>query len=238
MKLETLIKKGIQSKAPRIIIHGQHGIGKSTLGAQAPSPIFIPTEDGLTTIDVDQFPQPQTLADVWEYIGLLVNEEHEYKTVVLDTADWFERLVHVAVCAEAKVTSIEKIGYGKGYTLALSHFETLIRGLEKCREKGMITLLLAHNEIKPFSPPDNDPYDRWQIKLHKSAAARLEEWADAVLMAGFKTFVRKTEKKAVGGERVIYTTPSPAWRAKNRYGFEEELEFNFNAIMEGIKKNG
>ncbi len=236
MKLEGLIQKGIQNKPPRLILHGPHGIGKSTFGAQAPNPIFIPTEDGLTNIDVDRFPQPSTLADVWEYIGLLLNESHDYQTVVIDTADWFETLVFKSVCADAKVSSIEKIGYSKGYIHALSYWDQLIRGMERLRdEKGMITLLLAHNEIKPFSPPDNDPYDRWQIKLHKTAAAKVEEWADAVLMANFKVFVKKSEKRAVGGERVIYTQPTPAWRAKNRYNLPEEIDFDFNALIGGIK---
>ena len=43
-------------KPPRIMLYGTEGIGKSTFAAQAPSPIFLPTEDGLGEIDCASFP--------------------------------------------------------------------------------------------------------------------------------------------------------------------------------------
>jgi hypothetical protein len=239
MKLSELVKTGIQSKPPRIVLHGPHGIGKSTFGASAPAPIFIPTEDGLTRIDVPHFPVAQSLDDVWSYIAALINEDHEYQTVVIDTLDWMEKLVWNKVCADNKVETIEEIGYGKGYVFGMAHWERFFRGLDKLREKGMAVILLAHNEVKTFNPPDGNPYDRWQIKLHRTAAAKTEEWADAVLFANFKVYVKtergKASGKATGGERVIYTQPNPAYRAKNRYGLPEEMPFDFNELMEGIK---
>jgi len=93
MELKDLVKKEITKKPPRILLYGTHGIGKSSLGASSPNPIFIPTEDGLTNIEVSRFPLATKLADIWEYLGMLINEEHEYKTVVIDTVDWLETLI-------------------------------------------------------------------------------------------------------------------------------------------------
>ena len=44
------------------------------------------------------------------------------KTLVIDTADWAERLCTEAVCAKAKVKGIEDFGYGKGYTYLKEEF--------------------------------------------------------------------------------------------------------------------
>jgi AAA domain len=38
-------------KPPRILIHGVHGVGKTTFAAGAPDPVFILTEDGLGTLE-------------------------------------------------------------------------------------------------------------------------------------------------------------------------------------------
>ena len=41
-----------------------HGIGKSTFAAQAPSPVFIQTEDGLGMLDCAHFPLAASFDDV------------------------------------------------------------------------------------------------------------------------------------------------------------------------------
>lgn len=234
MNLASLIKTDRERKPPRIVLHGVQGIGKSTFGANAINPIFLPTEDGLTSIDVPHFPVALTLEDVWNDIGMLLNEEHEYKTFVLDTADWLERLIWQGVCDEHNIKCIEDMGYGKGYIQALRHWDKFFTGIEKLREKGMAILILAHSEIKTFSPPDADSYDRYQIKIHRHAASKLEEWADVVLFANFQVFV-DDKKAASHAERMIYTTNRPAWRAKTRYALPDTLPMDFNALLTAIK---
>jgi len=239
MKLEELIKTGLENKPPRILLYGTHGIGKSRFAAMSPSPIFIPTEDGLTTIDVPRFPLAQSLDNVWEYMGKLISENHQYQTVIMDTIDWLENLIWKEVCKTGQKEKIEDFGYGKGYNNALIYWDKFINGLDKLREKGMAILLIAHSEIKIYNPPDNEPYDRYQIKLHQKAAAKLEEWVDAVLFLHKKVYV--DNKKAVEGETVLFTDSCPAWRAKNRYGFPKEIPYNFNnllTLIKGEKTNG
>ena len=50
------IKKNTSFAAPRVLVYGVEGIGKSTFAAGAPSPVFIQTEDGLGSLAVDHFP--------------------------------------------------------------------------------------------------------------------------------------------------------------------------------------
>ena len=243
MDLKSLIKKQTENKPPRIVVHGIHGVGKSYFASKAPNPVFLLTEDGLTNITVDHFPLAKELDDVWAYMKLIMDDEkNTYQTFVVDTLDWLEKLIFKQVCKDKEVETTEDISYGKAYVFAMRHWERLLKGLEIIRAKGIGIILLAHNEIKTFSPPDNDSYDRYQIKLHRHAATAIEEWADAVLFANFKAYVSKDKdsgkKKATGsGERVLYSSNKPAWRAKTRYDIPDEIPLDFNELMSAIKGN-
>jgi len=240
MNLKSLIQKQQAAKPPRIVVHGIHGVGKSYFASQAPDPVFLITEDGLTNIEVDHFPLAKSLDEVWSYMGTLIKEDHQYKTFVVDTLDWLEKLIFAQVCRDKDVDSIEALGYGRGYVFAMNHWERFLSGLNKIRDKGLAIILLAHNEIKPYNPPDSDAYDRYQIKLHKHAATAIEEWADAVLFANYRTIVTKGKNdpkaKAIGsGERILLSSNRPAWRAKTRYPIPEEMPLDFAALMAAIK---
>jgi len=67
MSVLEQIRTGKQSSPPRILLYGTEGIGKSTFAAQAPNPIFIPTEDGLNEIDCASFPMAKNTA-MWKAI--------------------------------------------------------------------------------------------------------------------------------------------------------------------------
>ena len=241
MNLKDLIKKQSGGKPPRLVIHGIHGVGKSYFASKAPDPIFLITEDGLTNIEVDHFPLAESFNIAMTYIDLLIDQGHEYKTFVIDTLDWLEKLIFNQICYDKNVSSIEDIGYGKGYVFSMKYWAQIIEKLNTLRSNGMAIVLLAHNEIKPFSPPDGDSYDRYQIKLHKSAASMIEEWADAVLFAKFREIVTRdknnNKSKAVGsGERILCSANRPAWRAKSRYDMPDEIPLDFNEFMKCIKK--
>ena len=221
----TDIHVGRKPSPRKIVLYGIHGIGKSTFAANADTPIFIPTEEGVNDIDCASFPLCRTFEEVMSRISELYNEEHEYKTVVIDSLDWLEKLIWAQVCTEKSVTSIEDIGYAKGYTFALKHWKRLRDSLDTLRrECGMTVILLAHSKIEKFENPETDTYDRYSPALHKLASADIQEWADEVLFANYKVFTRKTgegfnqdKHKATGnGDRVIRTSERPAHVAKNR----------------------
>lgn len=236
MDLRALVKRGMDKKPPRIIIHGVGGTGKTTWASQSPNPIFIQTEDGLGQIDVAHFPLSLKLDDVWEQLGLLIKETHDYKTLVLDSIDQFERLAWAQVCNDKDVKNINEIGWSKGYGFAMEYYDKLFSGLDQLRGKGMLVIIIAHSEIKSFSPPDGESYDRYQIKLHKHFQARAIEWADLVAYVSTVVFVDGDKRKAVGtGERVLHLSNKPAWQTKNRYSTPDELPLKFNELLSAIK---
>lgn len=232
MSLLEQVQRGCVAVPRRVEIYGQHGVGKSTFGAMAEAPIFIQTEDGLANIDCARFPLATTYADVIAALGALYTEPHEYRTVVIDSVDWLERLIWAEVCRKRGVESIEDIGYGKGYVFALTQWREVLQGLGALRnERGMQVILIAHAQIEKFANPETDTYDRYSPRLHKLASALVQEWCDEVLFATYKVHTKTTNEgfdrkrvQGIGtGERIIRTTERPAHVAKNRLGLPEEF---------------
>jgi AAA domain len=67
-------------KPPRLLIHGVHGVGKTTFAAGAPDRVFLLTEDGLGTLDVPHFPLARTFDEVMQALAALYTEEHTFRT--------------------------------------------------------------------------------------------------------------------------------------------------------------
>ncbi len=233
--LASTIQRGPLVRAQKTVIYGPEGIGKTTLAAQFPSPVFLDTEGGTHHLDVARFPAPKTWDDVTRTITALVSEPHEFKTLVIDTADWLEKLLIEDVCRRANKTSIEDFGYGKGYVVLAEEVTKFLASLNALLGRGMHVLLLAHCRIAKFEQPDAaGAYDRYELKLTKQVAPLVKEWCDMLLFANYFTKVAENDngrKRGVGGrERKLYTTHTAAWDAKNRHAFEENLPFEFSAI--------
>jgi hypothetical protein len=242
------IKRGKEIKPPTILFYGVHGIGKSSWAADAPNPIFIQTEEGLNQIECAKFPVARTLGQVHEALNTLLNQEHDFKTGVIDTTDWLERLIH----NEVKRVNGDKIftDFGKGYKFAVPYVEEIWNKVVQLRDtRGMAFIFLSHVKQFQFNAPDMPSYDRYAPDMHESMTTILEEGCEAVLFANYKVYVTKEdvgfgkqEGKATGsGARVVYTQERPAFRAKNRYNLPYELPLSFaafqRAFVEGIKKD-
>lgn len=222
------LRRGALRKPPRVVLMGPQGVGKSTFANSAPSPVFIQTEEGLDALDVHAaFDLAKSQQEVLDAIGALIYEDHDFKTVVLDTADWLEHLIHRQIAAQNSVDQIEKIPYGKGYKFAVEEWRKVLEGLDLLRnEKEMITIVLAHVKIKRFEDPTADAYDRYLLDLHDTASSLLVEWCDVLAFANHSIATKTTEggfnKKIVRGigtgERVMHLEERPGFIAKNRYG--------------------
>ena len=219
---------------PRILIYGPQGIGKSTFVSNSMNPVLIQTEDGLGNLDIPAYPLARTYGEVMTALTELATVDHLYNTVAVDSADWLEPLIWAQVAKEAGKKSVEDIGYGKGYVLALDLWREYLSALNYLRdEKNMTVIQTAHANIKRYDNPETESYDRYEIKLHKGASALLLEHSDIVLFANYYVGVTKDgggfkeRKRAVGsGERILYTEERPAAVAKNRYGLPNEIPFD------------
>ncbi len=238
--LKTVITGKIE-KPRLILVYGPDGVGKSTLAAQSPKPIFLGTEHGTDQLDVTRFPQPKAWADVIDCIKALYVEEHDYQTLVIDSLDWLEPLIHKEICSRYQVNSIEKAaqGYGKGYIEAQTEWERLISGLNVLRtSKSMNIVAIGHSDITTFEDPSSqNTYNRYQLKLHKRSSALWREYVDAVLFANFDVYTSKDGQKTrtMGeGKRVLFTERRPGYDAKNRFSLPPMISMSWSELEENI----
>lgn len=221
------ITRGLIPSATRLALYGPEGVGKTSLAAGFPEPVFIDTEGGTAHLDVSRFPRPRAWAELIAEINHLLTSEHGHKTLVIDSIDWAEKLLIEEVCRKANKDGLEDFGYGKGLVYLAEEFARFLALLEKLRERGVHVVLVGHSTIRKFEAPDAvGSYDRYELKLSKQVAALVKEWVDSLLFVNFVTKVTEKDGKqrAVGGrERVVHTTHTAAWDAKNRYGLEDKL---------------
>lgn len=242
ISLASLRTQAVQ-KPPLMLLYGTMGIGKTTFACAAPKPVVLMTEDGLGVINVPHFPKISTWAEFMECIGALFSEEHAFETLVFDSLDHFEPIVWAEACQRNGWKDIEQPGYGKGYVAASEVWREFVDALTALREeKGMAIVMIAHEDIKRFDSPETDPYDRYQVKLHKRAAEYLQEASDMVLFANWRVATTKADvgfgqkvTRAVGrGERMLYTEERPAFDAKNRYSLPPELPLDWAALQSAL----
>jgi hypothetical protein len=232
--------KGRLDKPIRVVLYATDGLGKSTFASKAPSPIFLGAEDGTAQLDVARMPDVSSWRDILDSVDELAATEHEYRTVVLDTADWAEPMCWAHVCAEAKKPDIESFNYGRGYTAALDQWRVLLSKLERARDqRGMNVIVLAHTWVKTFKNPDDvGDYDRHEMAIHAKAGGLLKQWADCVLFGNYETLTTKTDSGRVKGistgARLLHTQRRAAFDAKNRYDLPETLPLDWFAFAEAV----
>ena len=238
------ISKGIKLGPQKVVIYGPEGIGKSTLAAQFPAPLFLDVEAGTRHLDVARVdPAPLTWTALKDTVRAFLTERPmDFSTLVLDTADWAEQMCIKHVCDSNQKKGVEDFGYGKGYVYVAEAFGEMLNLLGDAVTAGYNVVILAHAKMRKFEQPDEaGAYDRWELKLSKQVAPMVKEWADMVLFANYKTLVITTGKgdnlkaKAQGqGKRVIYTTHHSCWDAKNRHNLPDEIPMDFSQIAHCI----
>jgi len=156
--------------------------------------------------------------------------------VVIDSADWAERMAQEQLLATHNKRSVEEFGFGKGYVMLAEQVARLIGVADQLVARGLNVIWVAHAKVVRVSPPDQtDGFDRYELKMHKQVAPLFKEWCDLLLFLNYRTVIAEGDdgrSKGRGGkERIMHCQRSAAWDAKNRFDMPETLPMDAKHLL-------
>ena len=96
MNLQELIQKPTKKDNFIITIYGDSGVGKTYTASNCDNPVFIRVEDGTSSIagkDIALLPKCKDKNDVLQQLIMLRDQEHEFKTIVIDSITRFNEML-------------------------------------------------------------------------------------------------------------------------------------------------
>ena len=227
------IIKGTVPAALKMCIYAPESFGKTTMLSKIKNGVVLDVEKGSFHIDLSR-----VIINSWqecvETIATIIKDPGEIETVSIDSMDRLEAYAIDYLLLKHHKASIEDWSYGKGYVLLQELFQDFYKLLDKLIALGINVVIVAHAKPRKFELPDQEgAFDRWELKLNKQTAPLLKEWVDLLLFGNFETYVVTSEtnkKKPQGNRRVLFTTHSPVFDAKNRFGLPEKMDFDFKLI--------
>ncbi len=227
------ISSGIAAGAERIVVYADPGLGKSTIAAFLPKPLFIDIEGGTRRLPVARVPKPDQSPLDWlglrGVVAALIENPRGVKTVVLDSATVAENLCRnyiVDTRPDEKgrmVSSIEGYGFGKGMQHVAEEFDLLIADFDRLIQRHSVNVcLIAHAINATVTSNEKEDYVRSEPHLYAgdknkrgSIRDRVFQWSDFCVFISFDKLIE--DSKAVGsGTRTAYTQQLPKHLAKSR----------------------
>lgn len=228
------VTRGISHDPDKILVYGAPGAGKSTWAAGAPSTLFLDLENGTRQLDVARIDlHAGTIEDFTEALDSVLEDPHDFKTLVIDTLDALAVKVYDKIAKDKGWETIDAPGYAKGEKAAASlHWLPIIRKLDEIRvRRGMEVIVLAHAAIQTLGDPQTTSYIRWIPRLDKYAIDCFVPWANCCLFAQIEANVTKQPdgkgRAKSTGRRVLRTEDGAAWQGKNRHHLPATLPLNY-----------
>ena len=240
------LKDMVQTPDDRPVIMticGDAGVGKTRLAATFPNPIFIRAEDGMQSIPraerpaafplLASYPKPgDGVTALFDQLLALLKEEHEYKTLVIDSVTALDVLFTAEALerdGRAKTLAQALGGYGAGVQYVAGQHARVRKAAGLLNErKGMHIVFVAHADVETMRLPDQDDYQRYSLRLPPKS---LPHYVDDVDMVGFVrlvSVVRGEEgerKRSIStGDRELIVSASSANVSKNRFGITDTLD--------------
>lgn len=238
----TEVKAGNSKKMPpKMVIYGEPKTGKTTFASQADDVFFINVEGGLDYLqkEVRSTPHLSTAEEIKGWLSHIYKDEtFTAGLIVIDSIDWVERIVQEELVKREGaqgITDARVFPYYRGVQEAAEKTMEILKWLDAIyKKKGIPSLLIAHSQVKSIDLPHQDAFSRHEMKLSKMLGAKVNEWADLILMAGYSFHIDKDGKAATEPKRVLYGGGSAAWVGGGRMTLKRELPLDYNALKKEI----
>lgn len=217
------VLKGQTLTAPKLMLYGLSGVGKSSLAAKLRKPLFLDFEGGLNYLGVDRTPQYLDLDEFYKDLIELYRKaeagKREYDTLVIDSVDWLVRKVVEKAAGIDKHNLTETLnrsngGYGNGKQVLENQIRTMLLPLlVSLNKQGYGICLVAHAERKDLMDADGVDTERIAPKIDINTMNVFVEWCDNVFYL-----------KNINGERILVLEGDDNVLAKNRLNLIGEVK--------------
>lgn len=217
------VLKGQTLTAPKLMLYGLSGVGKSSLAAKLKNPLFLDFEGGLNYLGVDRTPQYLDLDAFYKDLVELYRKaeagKREYDTIVIDSVDWLVRKVVEKAAGIDKHNLTETLnrsngGYGNGKQVLENQIRTMLLPLlVSLNKQGYGICLVAHAERKDLMDADGVDTERIAPKIDVNTMNTFVEWCDNVFYL-----------KNINGERYLVLEGDSNVLAKNRLELTGEVK--------------
>lgn len=218
--------------APKFMVYGLPGTGKSSLASKLHNSLIIDIEGGASFLDTPRTEQVTNLETFYQYmVELWKTPKREYDYIVIDSADWLVRLIVESVAGIDKNHLSETLnksngGYGNGKQVLENHVRTrLLPMLVEMNKKGYGICLIAHAEKKNMMDAEGISIEQITPKVDANTLNAFMEWCDGIYYL----------KKTSSGTRRLQLESDDIAVAKNRLGLTGEVDLSETDVNTIIK---
>jgi len=209
------------------IIYGDNGIGKTSILSCAKNPLIIDMEGNCSHIKAPSV-KISNISDFHELINSLIDKDHEYKSLVVDSLDSLQILIADKM---SKDYDAKELSYGKSNGIFSRKIKEIVDKFEMLQEKKKMNILFtAHWKVKMANNPMVEAYDRYDLRINEEMRTGFCNWVQFILLANKEVLFEDKKdmgfgkKKAKGIERrVLHTAGDPTYYGKNVFNFPKKM---------------
>jgi len=229
------ITRETATRAPKGIVYGPPGVGKTTFGASTGG-VVVDTENGIPQgLDVLHTPYLDSWPKIESCLSSILSVQDKPQAIVVDTVDWMLRRIeeHVAGTdgsTKGMVSTLNKSqgGYGNGKQVLRNYvYQYLLPTLDKLVNSGVAVVLLAHTVRRELTSMEGGTYERSMPAIHPDLADVMIEWSDFVGAACIQA-----------NQRTLILQETGQLVAKNRYGISSPVLLNWGDFVDAICNRG
>ena len=243
------IIKGVETVPLVTVVTGATAVGKTHFACQSDDPIKLDLEHGAEIHNHQKIPlygKDVVFDDCVESLRLIYanHKKMGVKTVIVDSFDWVQKLIHKEVCSKKNVETIDELKWGAGYQLAASLAQDFVNGLDSLRQLGLEIIIICHTQIVKVDEPIHDLYEIYDLKLDRLIRNNLKEWSTIIAFCEFQQsthlkgerFGQKMYKAISTGDRIMHTVPQAGFVAKSRIPIPSPLPLDWKIFQQEINK--
>lgn len=233
------ISNGKKMAPIKAIVYGDNGVGKTTFAASARNPIIVDIEGNCNHIDADK-QRITNLTEFEELVDALIKQDHDYKTLVIDSLDSLEILISERI---SQAYTAQELSYGKNVPIWNKHIKDLVTKLDLLSSKKLMNIVFtAHWKVKPANNPMTEQYDRYDLRINEQMRTGFCNWVQCILLALKEVIFEEKngtgfgKKKAKNIERrVLYTRGDPTYYGKNVFDLPGKLPMDWEQFANNVK---